>query len=168
MLEINTTGSTLAKSTQLLESTSNELSSSAVNSASSLEESVATLEEISSIVERNSEGAQKGAAIAEDSLKLVNSGKGSIDSLMGSISDLDQSSKKVINIISVIDDISFQTNLLALNAAVEAARAGEHGKGFAVVAEAVRSLAQRSSIAAKEIAELISESTVNTEQSLSK
>lgn len=163
---ITSAGDTLVKSSDVLGSASTELSNSAISSASSLEETVASLEEVSSIVERNSQGAQKSAEISQDSLNLVTTGKKSIDELMLSIQNMEQSSKKIIDIVAVIDDISFQTNLLALNAAVEAARAGEQGKGFAVVADAVRSLAQRSSVAAKEIAELINTSTSNTEKSL--
>jgi methyl-accepting chemotaxis protein len=163
---ITSAGDTLVKSSDVLGTSSTELSNSAISSASSLEETVASLEEISSIVERNSQGAQKSAEISQDSLNLVTTGKKSIDELMLSIQNMEQSSKKIIDIVAVIDDISFQTNLLALNAAVEAARAGEQGKGFAVVADAVRSLAQRSSVAAKEIAELINTSTSNTEKSL--
>lgn len=163
---ITSAGDTLVKSSDVLGTSSTELSNSAISSASSLEETVASLEEVSSIVERNSQGAQKSAEISQDSLNLVTTGKKSIDELMLSIQNMEQSSKKIIDIVAVIDDISFQTNLLALNAAVEAARAGEQGKGFAVVADAVRSLAQRSSVAAKEIAELINTSTSNTEKSL--
>lgn len=87
---------------------------------------------------------------------------------MESIGNMNESSKKINEIIGMIEDISFQTNLLALNAAVEAARASEQGKGFAVVADAVRSLAAKSSVAAKEISSLISESSRNTQESLTR
>lgn len=162
---INATGDTLEKSSSALGSSSNQLSTSAMNSASSLEETVASLEEVSSIVERNSQGAMECARIAEESLSLVNSGKASIDELSRSISEMESSSKKIEEIVTMIEDISFQTNLLALNAAVEAARAGEQGKGFAVVADAVRTLAQRASLSAKEISQLIQQASKNTHTS---
>lgn len=162
---INATGITLEKSSSALGESSNQLSNSAVSSASSLEQTVASLEEVSSLVERNSEGAQRCAEISDRSLNLVNTGKLSIDELIVSIKAMQASSKKIEEIVNVIEDISFQTNLLALNAAVEAARAGEQGKGFAVVAEAVRSLAQRASISAKEISQLIHVASKDTENS---
>lgn len=162
---INQTGETLEKSSSSLGNSSNELSNSAISSASSLEETVASLEEVSSIVDRNSQGAMECAKIAEDSLNLVNSGKKSIDDLSLTIAAMSDSSKRIEEIVGMIEDISFQTNLLALNAAVEAARAGEQGKGFAVVADAVRSLAQRASQSAKEISTLIQEATRNSQTS---
>lgn len=164
---INQTGETLEKSSSSLGNSSNELSNSAISSASSLEETVASLEEVSSIVERNSEGAMECAKIAEESLSLVNTGKNSIDALSLSIAAMSDSSKRIEEIVGMIEDISFQTNLLALNAAVEAARAGEQGKGFAVVADAVRSLAQRASQSAKEISTLIQEASKNSQASSS-
>lgn len=162
---IHSTGDTLEKSSLALGQSSNQLSSSAMNSASSLEETVASLEEVSSLVERNSQGAIECAKIAEESLSLVTSGKVSIDELSKSISEMESSSKRIEEIVTMIEDISFQTNLLALNAAVEAARAGEQGKGFAVVADAVRTLAQRASLSAKEISTLIQQASKNTHTS---
>lgn len=164
---INQTGETLEKSSTSLGNSSNELSNSAISSASSLEETVASLEEVSSIVDRNSQGAIECAKIAEDSLNLVNSGKKSIDDLSLTIAAMSDSSRRIEEIVGMIEDISFQTNLLALNAAVEAARAGEQGKGFAVVADAVRSLAQRASQSAKEISTLIQEASKNSQISSS-
>jgi methyl-accepting chemotaxis protein len=119
---------------------------------------VASLEELSSMVQMNSDNAKQAASLSLTSREAAEKGQKEMSILIDSMSKISQSSKKIEEIIHVIDDIAFQTNLLALNAAVEAARAGEQGKGFAVVAEAVRSLAQRSASAAKDITHLIKES----------
>ncbi len=134
------------------------LSESSTSSAASLEETVASLEEMSSMVTMNSDNAKQAASLSQASRTAAEDGEREIKNLVASMQGISQSSKKIEEIISVIDDIAFQTNLLALNAAVEAARAGEQGKGFAVVAEAVRSLAQRSAVAAKDITVLIKDS----------
>lgn len=134
------------------------LSQSSTESAASLEETVASLEEMSSMVKLNSDNAKQAAALAQSSRQAAEAGESEIKNLVESMNDISKSSKKIEEIINVIDDIAFQTNLLALNAAVEAARAGEQGKGFAVVADAVRSLAQRSASAAKDITSLIKDS----------
>lgn len=134
------------------------LSQSSTESAASLEETVASLEEMSSMVKLNSDNAKQAAALAQTSRQAAEAGETEIKNLVESMNDISKSSKKIEEIINVIDDIAFQTNLLALNAAVEAARAGEQGKGFAVVADAVRSLAQRSASAAKDITSLIKDS----------
>ncbi|HWU42771.1 MAG TPA: methyl-accepting chemotaxis protein, partial [Bdellovibrio sp.] len=136
------------------------LSQSSTESAASLEETVASLEEMSSMVKMNSDHAQQAAVLSQSSKEAAEEGQREIQSLISSMHDITQSSKKIEEIINVIDDIAFQTNLLALNASVEAARAGEQGKGFAVVAEAVRALAQRSAVAAKDINNLIKESVL--------
>jgi methyl-accepting chemotaxis protein len=107
------------------------------------------------MVRANAENAGEAASLAQNSSRIAKDGESEVQNLIGAISEINHSSKKIEEIITVIDDIAFQTNLLALNAAVEAARAGEQGKGFAVVAEAVRNLAQRSGTAAKEITSLI-------------
>ncbi|MEN0059111.1 MAG: methyl-accepting chemotaxis protein [Bdellovibrio sp.] len=142
----------------------NSLSQSATESAASLEETVAALEELTSMVQMNSDNAKQAAALSTSSRDAAESGEREIQSLIHSMTEISKSSKKIEEIISVIDDIAFQTNLLALNAAVEAARAGEQGKGFAVVAEAVRALAQRSSAAAKDITTLIKDSVAQIDQ----
>ncbi|MFS4459623.1 methyl-accepting chemotaxis protein [Bdellovibrio sp. HCB2-146] len=134
---------------------SEELSQASTEQASSLEETVATLEELTSMVKINSENAKEAAKLSESTQSVAFKGEQEIRALVQSMGEISADSKKIEDIINVIDDIAFQTNLLALNAAVEAARAGEQGKGFAVVAEAVRNLAQRSASAAKDITDLI-------------
>lgn len=134
------------------------LSKSSTETAASLQETVASLEELTSMVRMNSDHARQAAALALNSIGSAEKGENEIKSLVSSMQEISKASTKIAEIIHVIDDIAFQTNLLALNAAVEAARAGEQGKGFAVVADAVRSLAQRSADAAKDITQLIKDS----------
>lgn len=142
----------------------NTLSQSSTEAAASLEETVASLEELTSMVKTNAENAQEAAKISARSCEAAEKGEKEIRGLINSMAEISASSKKIEEIIAVIDDIAFQTNLLALNAAVEAARAGDHGKGFAVVAEAVRALAQRSATAAKDITTLIQSSVSQIEE----
>ncbi len=119
---------------------------------------MASVTEISSQTVSNSANANKAISLSQTGRQSAQTGEAEIKKLIEAMAEIASSSKKISEIISVIDDIAFQTNLLALNAAVEAARAGEQGKGFAVVAEAVRGLAQRSAQATKDIAKLIHES----------
>lgn len=140
------------------------LSDSSTSVAASLEETVASLEEVSSIIKVNSDNASLAASLSQESKISAESGEKEITHLIHSMGEISESSKKIDQIIEVIDDIAFQTNLLALNAAVEAARAGEQGKGFAVVADAVRTLAQRSASAAKDISGLIKDSVEKIER----
>lgn len=134
------------------------LSQSATEQASSLEETVATIEELTAMVRINAENAASATDLAEGTRRSAEEGEKKIQGLLEAMKDIDLDSKKIQEITSVVDDLAFQTNLLALNAAVEAARAGEQGKGFAVVAEAVRTLALKSSDAAKDISNLINSS----------
>ncbi|WP_257638184.1 Cache 3/Cache 2 fusion domain-containing protein, partial [Janthinobacterium sp. UMAB-56] len=140
-----------------------DLSSRTEEQASSLEETAASMEELSSTVRQNVEHAQKASRLAHDSSSLAAEGGAAVAQVASTMDAIRNSSGKIADIIGVIDGIAFQTNILALNAAVEAARAGEQGRGFAVVATEVRTLAQRSTAAAKDIKDLIqaSASTVD-------
>ncbi|MBI3898643.1 MAG: HAMP domain-containing protein [Gammaproteobacteria bacterium] len=143
---------------QELSSASEQLSASSQEQASSLEETAASMEEMTSTVKHNADNAVQVDKLAAESADAANESVTMANSLQRSMDLINGSSTKIADIIGVIDEIAFQTNLLALNAAVEAARAGEHGRGFAVVAAEVRSLAQRSAQAAKEIKGLINDS----------
>lgn len=143
---------------------STQLSSSSSESASSLEETVASIDELTNMVRLNSGHSNEASQLAKKSYEEAESGEKEISKLISAMNEISGSSKKIEEIINVIDGIAFQTNLLALNAAVEAARAGEQGKGFAVVAEAVRALAQKSAVAAKDISQLIQENAIKSQQ----
>jgi len=132
-----------------------DLSQRTEEQAASLEETAASMEEISSTVKKNAENAQQANAFAGGTREVADRGGSVVAQAVKAMSRIEESSRKISDIIGVIDEIARQTNLLALNAAVEAARAGEAGRGFAVVASEVRSLAQRSSQAAKDIKDLI-------------
>ncbi|XGC79444.1 methyl-accepting chemotaxis protein [Bdellovibrio bacteriovorus] len=147
-----------------INSASQSLSESSMSAASSIEETTAATEQMSSMIKLNAEHTVEAKNLAEIAQTKVRDGQSEVENLIQSMNEITKSSKKIEEIITVIDDIAFQTNLLALNAAVEAARAGEQGKGFAVVADAVRSLAQRSATSAKEISGLISESVIKIEE----
>jgi methyl-accepting chemotaxis protein len=136
-----------------------DLSQRTEEQAASLEQTSASMEEISSTVKKNAENAQQANQSAASTREVANRGGEVVAQAVNAMSRIEESSRKISDIISVIDEIARQTNLLALNAAVEAARAGDAGRGFAVVASEVRSLAQRSSQAAKDIKDLINNST---------
>jgi methyl-accepting chemotaxis protein len=129
--------------------------------ASSLEETASSMEQMAATVKQNAENAKQANAMANEASEVALKGRRSVAQVIFNMEEISSSSKKIVDIISVIDGIAFQTNILALNAAVEAARAGEQGRGFAVVAAEVRSLAQRSATAAKEIKQLINASVEN-------
>jgi methyl-accepting chemotaxis protein len=131
--------------------------------SSSLEETASSMEEMTSTVKQNADNAGQANQLAAAARDQAEKGGGVVGKAVRAMADINESSKKISDIISVIDEIAFQTNLLALNAAVEAARAGEQGRGFAVVATEVRSLAGRSATAAKEIKELIQDSVRKVE-----
>lgn len=161
---ISDSSSQVGSASEQLSSASQQLSSGATQAASSLEETVASVEELSSMVKLNADNSKEAATLSQASRQSAEEGEIEMRKLTDAMGEISESSKKIEEIINVIDDIAFQTNLLALNAAVEAARAGEQGKGFAVVAEAVRNLAQRSASAAKDITTLIKDSVVRIER----
>ena len=140
----------------------NDLSSRTEQQASSLEETAASMEELASTVKQNAENAKQANQLAMAASGVAIKGGEVVGQVVNTMANINESARKIEDIISVIDGIAFQTNILALNAAVEAARAGEQGRGFAVVAGEVRNLAQRSASAAKEIKELITESVSKT------
>ena len=135
-----------------------DLSSRTEQQASSLEETASSMEELTSTVRQNADNARQASGLANNASQVASSGGAVVSDVVVTMASINASARKISDIISVIDGIAFQTNILALNAAVEAARAGEQGRGFAVVAGEVRTLAQRSAAAAKEIKALISDS----------
>ncbi len=141
-----------------------DLSSRTEEQASALEETAASMEELSSTVKQNAENARQGNQLAMSASTVAIKGGEVVNQVVQTMKGINDSSRRISDIIGVIDGIAFQTNILALNAAVEAARAGEQGRGFAVVAGEVRTLAQRSAEAAKEIKGLISTSVERVEQ----
>ncbi len=140
-----------------------DLSQRTEEQASSLEETASSMEELTSTVKQNAENAKQANQLAAGASDVAVKGGNVVSQVVVTMASINESSKKIVDIISVIDGIAFQTNILALNAAVEAARAGEQGRGFAVVATEVRNLAQRSAAAAKEIKSLIGDSVNKVE-----
>ncbi len=145
----------LAAASNELSASAESMSSGSQEQAASLEETASSLEEIASAVKQNAESAHQATTMARTSREVAEKGGHVVQSAMSAMVEISRSSKKIGDIIGAIDEIAFQTNLLAINAAVEAARAGGDGRGFADVAAEIRSLAQRSAAAAKEIKGLI-------------
>ncbi|CAE6832113.1 hypothetical protein R70006_06704 [Paraburkholderia domus] len=145
----------IATATRQIAAGNIDLSSRTEEQASALQETASSMEELTGTVKQNADNARQASSLAANASEIANKGSAVVSQVVGTMGDINQSSAKIADIISIIEGIAFQTNILALNAAVEAARAGEEGRGFAVVAGEVRSLAQRSSAAAKEIKELI-------------
>jgi methyl-accepting chemotaxis protein len=156
---VRSSSETIATAAAEVAAGSQDLSSRTEQQASSLEETASSMEELTSTVKQNSDNARQANRLAEEASQVAMKGGDVIAEVVTTMDQINASSGKIGDIIGVIDGIAFQTNILALNAAVEAARAGEQGRGFAVVATEVRTLAQRSAAAAKEIKGLIDEST---------
>ncbi|MRW93138.1 HAMP domain-containing protein [Duganella sp. FT80W] len=148
----------ISTASQEIASGNADLSARTESQASSLEETASSMEELTSTVKQNADNARQANQLAVTASSVAEKGGNVVSQVVQTMGSITESSRKIADIISVIDGIAFQTNILALNAAVEAARAGEQGRGFAVVASEVRNLAQRSAGAAKEIKELITDS----------
>ncbi|MBG6077591.1 methyl-accepting chemotaxis protein [Polaromonas sp. CG_9.11] len=155
---------TIATASSQIAAGNQDLSSRTEQQASSLEETAASMEELTSTVKQNADNARQANQLAVSASSVAVRGGAVVSQVVDTMSAINASSKKIVDIIGVIDGIAFQTNILALNAAVEAARAGEQGRGFAVVAAEVRNLAQRSAAAAKEIKVLIGDSVDKVEE----
>ncbi len=156
--DVRSSTETITVASQEIASGNADLSSRTETQASSLEETASSMEQLTSTVKQNADNARQANQLAVSASSVAEKGGTVVSQVVQTMGSIKESSSKVVDIIGVIDGIAFQTNILALNAAVEAARAGEQGRGFAVVASEVRSLAQRSAAAAKEIKELIGDS----------
>ncbi|WP_426399215.1 methyl-accepting chemotaxis protein [Ralstonia sp. R-29] len=153
----------IASATQQIAAGNTNLSQRTEEQASSLEETASSMEELTSIVKQNADNARQASTLAVTASEIAVQGGAVVQDVVTTMGEINESSRKITDIIAVIEGIAFQTNILALNAAVEAARAGEQGRGFAVVAGEVRTLAQRSAGAAKEIKSLIEDSATRVE-----
>jgi methyl-accepting chemotaxis protein len=161
--QVRTGTQTIATASGQIAAGNQDLSSRTEEQASSLEETASSMEELTSTVKQNADNARQANQLAQAASDVAVKGGDVVAQVVTTMGSINESSKKIVDIIGVIDGIAFQTNILALNAAVEAARAGEQGRGFAVVATEVRSLAQRSAAAAKEIKTLIGNSVEKVE-----
>ncbi len=161
---VRTSTETIANATSEIASGNQHLSSRTENQAGSLEETSASMEQLAATVRQNADNARQANQLAISSSEVATKGGEVVGRVVETMGEINASSRKIVEIIAVIDGIAFQTNILALNAAVEAARAGEQGRGFAVVASEVRNLAQRAASAAKEIKALIEGSVAKISQ----
>ncbi|MDP1979640.1 methyl-accepting chemotaxis protein [Undibacterium sp.] len=162
--EVRTGSESIATASGEIASGNLDLSNRTEQQAGALEETSSTMEELTSTVKQNADNARQANQLAISASEVATQGGNVVGKVVATMGSINESSKKIVDIISVIDGIAFQTNILALNAAVEAARAGEQGRGFAVVASEVRNLAQRSASAAKEIKTLIDSSAEKVEE----
>ncbi|NOH95918.1 aerotaxis transducer Aer2 [Vibrio sp. 99-70-13A1] len=162
--KITTSSARVATASTEIAEGNNDLSQRVEAQASNLEETAASMEQMTATVKQNAENAKGANELSDDAAKKAGKGGEVVGQAVSAMSEINSASKKIADIIGVIDEIAFQTNLLALNAAVEAARAGEQGRGFAVVAGEVRNLAQRSAAAAKEIKGLIKDSVEKVDE----
>lgn len=158
LTQVRSSADNVANASAEISQGNNDLSSRTEHQASALEQTVASMEELSGTVAQNAVGARQANLLAANASMVAAEGGAVVNQVVLTMKGINDASKKIAEIISVIDAIAFQTNILALNAAVEAARAGEQGSGFAVVASEVRALAGRSAEAAKEIKTLITDS----------
>jgi methyl-accepting chemotaxis protein len=156
--QVRTSADAVVAASSQVSAGTTDLSQRTEEQASSLEETAASMEELASTVKQNADNAHQADELARNASKRAEQGGAEVVRVVSTMTEISTSAKRITDIVSVIDSIAFQTNILALNAAVEAARAGEQGRGFAVVASEVRSLAQRSAQAAKEIKDLIGHS----------
>ncbi|WP_328440748.1 methyl-accepting chemotaxis protein [Methylovorus menthalis] len=162
--QIKRSSDSISTSANEIATGNNDLSQRTEEQASMLEETASSMEELASTVRQNANNARQANQLVHNASETAVKGGGVVNEVILTMSGISESSRKIVDIISVIDGIAFQTNILALNAAVEAARAGEHGRGFAVVASEVRNLAQRSASAAKEITQLITASVAKVKE----
>jgi len=161
--DIKDSADTISNAAKEIAAGNNDLSYRTEEQAASLEQTAASMEELTSTVQQNTENARQANRLAAGASDIAGKGVTVVDRVVATMEGINDASRKIVDIISVIDGIAFQTNILALNAAVEAARAGEQGRGFAVVAGEVRNLAQRAAAAAGEIKTLIGDSVEKVE-----